>query len=382
MQDLATANGGDARLLRTAIRIAALALLGVGVWIILTPLLTVLCWAAILSTALYPLYHRASGYLGSAAASAAVALVLLLLALGPMALLGISFLRGVASVAPALDGQKILIPPPPQSVENLPIIGEAVARTWRLAAENVQEAIRQHAALLKSVAYWTVGWAQAILTGFLQFLASIVVAGFLLPCAQHVSARVRNGMEELLGERAEEVLQLVVGSVRSVARGVIGVSLLQSTLAGLGFFVAGIPQPGLLAFAMLILSIVQLGSVAVLLPVTIWVWLHQDAGSATLFTIYAVFVGSIDNVLRAYYFSKDVPVPAAVIIAGALGGALSLGLIGLFLGPVVLCVVWNLLTTFTSGDPVGAPQLLEDDLASVSRLDIHHANDDRPPRGE
>jgi predicted PurR-regulated permease PerM len=345
----------DARSLHTAIRIAALALLAYGVWFVLNPLLTILCWSAILTIALYPLHERITALVGSAPASAGlVGLLLLVIALGPLTLLAVSFVRGVATIGAILETGQLRIPNPPEVLEKIPLAGETVQRAWSLAVENIYQAIRENVVLLKSLAVWLIGWAQSAITGLAQFVISILLTSFLLPLAPQIVGRSKLGLSHILGQRTEEVLAVAVSSIRSVGRGVIGVSLLQALLAGLGFVVAGIPQPGLLAFAMLFLSIIQLGSILVLLPVTIWAWANLGTTPALIFTAYMIFVGLMDNVLRALYFSRDAHVPAPVIIAGAIGGALSFGLIGLFLGPVLLCVVWNLLTIWTVASPEDA----------------------------
>ncbi len=368
----------DAKSLQTAIRIAALALLAYGVWLVLNPLLTILCWSAILTIALYPLHERITGLVGSATASAGlVGLLLLMLALGPLTLLAVSFVRGVAAIGSLLETGQLGIPHPPAGLEKIPLAGETAQRIWTLAAENIHQAIRENVVLLKSLTVWLLGWAQSAITGLAQFVISILLASFLLPLASQISERSKLGLSHILGERTEEVLAVAVGSIRSVGRGVIGVSLLQSLLAGLGFVAAGVPQPGLLAFAMLFLSIIQLGAILVLLPVTIWAWTELGTTPALIFTAYMLFVGLMDNVLRALYFSRDVPVPAPVIIAGAIGGALSFGLIGLFLGPVLLCVVWNLMAIWTVARTADASADEPGSLPPTRSLDPRQASEER-----
>jgi predicted PurR-regulated permease PerM len=302
-----------------------------------------------------------------------VGVLLLVLVLGPLTLLGTSFVRGIASVGTLLETRQLHVPAPPARLNAIPIIGATVYRSWGLAVENLEEAIRQNIVFLKSLAGWVIGWGGEALTGIGQFVTSILLASFVLPMASRISVRLRNAMQHVLEGLTDEVLDVVVSSVRNVGRGVIGVSLVQSLFAALGFVAAGIPQAGLLTFAMLALSIIQIGAIVVLLPVIIWVWVTLETAPAIAFTLYFLFVGLMDNVLRAVYFSRDVLVPAPVIITGAIGGALAFGLIGLFLGPVLLAVVWNLLSIWAVEIPEAAPP--------AKRSDCHQAHQDRSPGG-
>jgi predicted PurR-regulated permease PerM len=365
----------DANTLQLAIRIAALALLGYAVWLVINPLLVIICWSAILIVALHPLFERTTRLVGSVNLSAMlIGALLLVLVLGPLTLLGASFVRGIASIGTMFETRQLHLPELPAGLKTIPIIGAAVSRSWDLAVENLEEAVRQNIVFLRSVAGWFIGWGREALTGLGQFVASILLTSFVLPVAARISVRLRNALSHVLDGRTDEVLDVVVSSIRSVGRGVIGVSLLQSLLAALGFVAAGISQAGLLAFALLALSIIQIGAIVVLLPVIIWVWVTSETGPAIAFTLYFLLIGLMDNVLRAVYFSRDVLVPAPVIIAGAIGGALAFGLIGLFLGPVLLAVVWNLLSIWAVEIPEASPLAKRCDRMDCGLDRLHGTN--------
>jgi predicted PurR-regulated permease PerM len=139
-----------------------------------------------------------------------------------------------------------------------------------------------------------------------------------------------------------------------VSQGVIGVSLLQALLAGLGLIVAGVPGASLIAFGVLVAGIIQIGPSVILVPVIIWSWMTMETWAALIFTAYIVPVNLIDNVLRPIIFTRGLKTPMLVIVVGVIGGTLSNGIIGLFVGPIVLAVAWDLLVAFMRNDEVAS----------------------------
>ena len=137
-------------------------------------------------------------------------------------------------------------------------------------------------------------------------------------------------------------------TIRTVSRGVIGISLLQALLAGIGLFVAGVPAAGLITFAVLVLGIIQIGPSIVLIPLIIWSWVTMETTSALLFTVYFVPVNLLDNLLRPLVMGRGLTTPLPVILVGVIGGTLAHGIVGLFLGPIVLAVCWELLVVWTA----------------------------------
>ena len=144
-------------------------------------------------------------------------------------------------------------------------------------------------------------------------------------------------------ERGEELVDQAGATIRAVSRGVIGISVLQALLAGIGLMVAGVPQASLITFAVLILGIIQIGPTIVIVPVIIWSWLTMETTSALLFTIYMVPVNLLDNLLRPLVMGRGLKTPILVILIGVIGGTLAYGITGLFLGPIVLAVIWELI---------------------------------------
>ena len=191
--------------------------------------------------------------------------------------------------------------------------------------------------------------------GIIKFLASIIVAGFLFSSAPMLVDAIKKFSHRLNSERGEEFVSQSAATIRAVSRGVIGVSVLQALLAGIGLMVAGVPHASLITFAVLIFAIVQIGPSIILIPVIIWSWTVMETTSALLFSVYMVPVNLLDNFLRPVVMGRGLKTPMLVILIGVIGGTLAYGIIGLFLGPIVLAVVWELFVTWISEPPQECP---------------------------
>jgi len=362
-------DAGDTRILQRrrsgedvtqiAIRLGLLTFLIYWSFVLLRPFIPVLAWAAVLAVALYPAYEWLSKHLGNHPRIAAFMITLVVLAvfLGPAAWLGIGLVDGLRDLSDQLTSGDIAIPSPPDGIRNWPLIGVPVYDFWKQASENLATAFRQIAPHLKPLAGPILAIASSAGTGTLKFLVSVVIAGFLLAPGPRIIASVRTMLKRIVPQRSADFLALAGATIRTVAQGVIGVAVLQSLLAGIGLKIAGVPHAGLLAFAVLLLAIIQIGSAPILLPVIIWIWTAKDIGTAVLITIYLVVVGLSDNALRPLLMSRGLSTPVLVIFMGVLGGTLAHGIVGLFVGPIILAVAWELLMAWSREETssTGAP---------------------------
>jgi predicted PurR-regulated permease PerM len=234
-------------------------------------------------------------------------------------------------------------------VRSWPIVGESLYRYWDLATVDLKRALVEALPYLDPVKDMGRRMATSVATGIPAFIISIVVAGFFLRPARALVDALSKAFERILPAHGHEFVVLAGSTIRNVAQGVVGVSFLQGLLAGLGFVVAGIPAAGLLAIAVFIGGILQFQAL-VLLPIIVWAWTAMDWQSALLFTAYIVPVGLINNVLSPMVMAHGLKVPAAVMLLGLLGGALTHGVLGLFIGPIVLAVAWELLRAWLAKD--------------------------------
>jgi predicted PurR-regulated permease PerM len=186
--------------------------------------------------------------------------------------------------------------------------------------------------------------------GTLKFLLSVFVAGFLFPYGPQLVAQGKRFLSHILPEQSEHFLELAGATIRAVSQGVIGVAVVQALLSGVGFKMAGIPSAGLLAFAVMLLTIVQIGSAIVLLPVMIWIWMDKDFTTALLLTVFLSIVGVLDNILKPLVMGRGLATPTLVIFIGVIGGTLAHGIVGLFIGPIILSVAWELMAAWMRED--------------------------------
>jgi predicted PurR-regulated permease PerM len=342
--------------IRLAIRLALLALLVYWSIFLLSPFLPVLAWAAVLAVALNPVYAWLTVHLGDRPRVAAfmTSIAVLAVFVAPAAWLGLGLVDGLRSISDQLTSGDIALPSPPDSVRDWPLIGVPLYDLWTTASDNLAAAFRELAPYLKPLAGPLLAIAGSAGTGTLKFLLSVVLAGFLLPSGPRLVAGVRTILIRIVPQRSADFLALAGATIRTVTQGVIGVAVIQALLAGAGLKIAGVPHSGALAFAILVLGIVQIGSAPILLPVIIWVWTDKSAGAATLITIFLILVGLSDNVLKPLLMGRGLSTPVLVIFMGVLGGTIAHGIVGLFVGPIVLAVAWELLMAWGRDEIPGA----------------------------
>lgn len=336
--------GPTKALVISVIRIGALGLLAYWCLVLVEPFLTIVAWSIVFAVALYPVFvwtvARLGGHRGLAAA--AITIVSLLVILGPATWLGLSLIATLRFLIDRFGDGSIAVPPPADAVKSWPLIGEKVYATWYLASTNLKALLLDVAPQLKSLGGNLLGAAGSTSLNILKFVTAIVVSGFLFIPGPALARSAKKLLHSIAAKRGEEFIDLAGATIRNVSRGIIGVSVLQTLLVGIGLMVAGVPAAGLLSFLVLLLGIVQFPSL-ILAPLVIWSWMAMETTSALLFTAYMVPVSLLDNVLRPLVMAQGLNVPLPVIVIGVIGGTLAHGVIGLFVGPIVLSVAWQLL---------------------------------------
>ena len=344
-----------ATFVEVAIRLAALGLLLYVAFELVKPFITVAIWSVVLAVALYPAFAWLARLLGGRRRLAAALLTVfsLLVVIGPATWLAVGLIDSLRTIAGQFDLSALPLPPPPQSVRAWPLVGEWLYRFWDLATTNLKAALAEIAPQLKPLGSSLLGIATDTGVNIIQFLVAIIVAGFLFAPAPTLVEALKTFARRLVSHRGEEFVRLAGATIRAVSRGVIGISVLQAVLANIGLMVAGVPATSLLTTAILVLGIIQIGPTIVIAPLIIWSWFTFDTTAALLFTIYMVPVNLIDNVLRPMVMGHGLKTPMLVILIGVLGGTLAYGISGLFLGPIVLAVIWELVVAWTHETPAG-----------------------------
>ena len=345
-----------APIVELALRVGALGFLLYVALVLLQPFVEVAIWSIVIAVALYPAYEPLARWLGGRRrlAAALITIASLLVIIGPVTWLALGLIDSLRTVSERLDFSALTPPAPPAAIRGWPLIGEPIYQFWDLASTNLRGALAKVAPYLTPLGTKVLGVAAETGTGMLKFFAAILVAGFLFAPAPGLVEAVRTFARRLLSDRGEEFVTLTGATIRAVSRGVIGISVLQALLAGIGLMVAGVPGASLLTSAVLILGIIQIGPTVVLGPLVIWSWFSMETTAALLFTAYMIPVSLVDNVLRPLVMGRGLRTPTLVILVGVIGGTLAYGITGLFLGPIVLAVIWELLATWVKEQEGGA----------------------------
>jgi predicted PurR-regulated permease PerM len=338
-----------------AIRLGFIALLGYWSFQVIAPFLTIGLWSAILAVALYPVFDWLSRWLSPRAAAVLVTVLCLMTVVGPVTWLGLGMIGGVSSLVSDINAGHLAFPLPPETVRGWPIVGERLHQLWQLAATNIKGALAEVAPMLKPAGGKLLVFAQGALFGLIELLVAIVIAGFLFTRGPNLVDVLGAFLNRVLSHRGKELVQLAGATIRNVSRGVVGIALLQSLLAGAGFLAAGIPAAGVLAFVALLLSIVQIGPAILFLPIVCWAWTAMGTTHALMFTAYMIPVGLIDNVLRPVLMARGLSTPMPVIVIGVIGGTIAFGIVGLFFGPIVISVAWTMMVAWVQGSDL-APE--------------------------
>jgi predicted PurR-regulated permease PerM len=334
-------------LTETLIRVGLIAFLVVLCARVFAPFANLVVWGLILAIALEPLHGKLAAHLGGRQGLSATLLMLAgLLLLGvPTVMLGSSFASHLHDLYIAVENGSLAIRPPDPDVAGWPVIGGRLYDTWSSAATNLPAVVADNRELLTNLSRQTLDAAADTAGAILLFLGSMIVAAIIMTFALSGTRAMQAIFSRLTDPvRGPRLQQLATATVRSVAAGVIGVAFIQSILLGMGFLLAGIPAAGVLAVVVMFIGILQIPAAIVSLPAVIYVWWLGDGSTASkiLFTSYFVVAGMADNVLKPLLLGRGVDAPMPVILMGALGGMVTGGIIGLFLGGVLLAVSYRL----------------------------------------
>jgi predicted PurR-regulated permease PerM len=337
---------------RTLLAVLSIGGLIVASFWILRPFLTAMIWATTLVVATWPVMLRLQKALhGKRVLAIAVMTTLMLV------VLVLPFWIAISTVAENIDKvgpwvaslQDLTIPPPPAFVEHVPLVGDRIAAAWREAAKDGWgELADRFRPYIVQIGAWLASEVGTVGTLIVQFLLTVAVAAVLYAKGETVAAGVLRFGRRLAGERGEQSVRLAAQAVRGVALGVVVTALVQTLLAGLGLLVADIPFAGGLTIAILLLCVAQLGPILVLVPAVAWLYLSGEHTVGTLLLVWTVFVGALDNFLRPILIKKGADLPLLLIFAGVIGGLVSFGLLGIFVGPVVLAVTYKLLEAWVN----------------------------------
>jgi len=333
-----------------ALQLLALSLLLVWCFMILQPFITPLVWASVLAIALYPTHSLLRKKLKNrnGLSAAIITILMLLLIIGPAVWLLFATVDEFKELGHAYKTGELHIPPPTEKVKEWPLVGSKVYSYWSEASTNLTDFIMKHQDEVKSVLLQLFDLLKSTGTGILVFTLSIIISGFLLAYAQSAGYFMNKFLIRMVGPMGEGISESTALTVRNVAKGVLGVALIQSILAGIGLVWAGVPFAGLWILICLILAIVQVGILPVTIGVIVYIWGQPDTTTAIFLTVWLGFVGIVDNILKPILLGKGAPAPMLVVFLGSIGGFMVSGFIGLFTGAIILTLGYKLAMVWIS----------------------------------
>ncbi len=332
------------------IRIVLMSIVAVSCFLIVKPFIPFIAWAIIISIATFPAYELLRKILGGRQVAAAVVYSLILLAalIIPIVLMTGTLVEGLQSLAGQLNAGTLAVPPPPASVVNWPLIGKPLAGIWTLASTNLAEVVRKFSPQIQAFVPRVLSTSAAIGMTALQFVLSILLAGFMLSNASANRRFARTIFDRIFGDKAAEFEELTGATIRGVTNGVVGVAIIQSVFASIGFIVVGLPGAGLWSAIFLVAAVLQAGFL-VLIPAVAYAFAISNTKAAVIFRVWCAIVGAMDNVLKPILLGRGSQVPIGVIFVGVIGGFMTMGIIGLFIGAIILSVGYKLFQAWVQG---------------------------------
>jgi predicted PurR-regulated permease PerM len=384
----------------------ALLLLLTGCFFVLRPFMTALMWAIILTYSLYPLQRMFTRWFRGSKTLAAcfVTLTVTILLAGPVVLIGVSIAQDGKDLANATRDWFMKVPDqPPPWVGQMPMVGDELETYWTQFAEDRKRWMEQidkevktpapratvvtetadglvlegsapaatpgddrqtdpaelrndspHLVILlgRFLAWarsWLISAGLAVGQGVTQVLVSAFLAFFLLRDVPELSERLAVAVERLAGDRGRHLIKVAGDTVRGVIYGILGTAIVQALVAGLGFWIAGVPGAVLLSVLTFFFAVVPFGPPLIWLPAALWLFAQDKPGFGVFMLLWGFLgISSVDNFLRPYLISQGSKMPFALIFCGVIGGALAFGLIGVFLGPTLLAVAFRLVEEWSS----------------------------------
>ena len=317
---------------------------------IIFPFIMPLLWGVILAIALYPLYKRLLNLMKGKKRLASVITsgIMLLVLIIPAVWLIASVVESSSQFITSLRANTLVIPPPRASVADWPVIGKPVYNAWLMLTTNIGAVIEQYSDQLIKAGEKFLGAFKSVATSFLMLIISIIISGILLASSEKSEKSISGFALRIGGKRGEEFIELIVVTIRNVAKGILGVAFIQALLLGAVFIIAKIPFAGLWALFVLLFSIMQLPAAFVTIPVIIYLYAVREPLPATLWSLLIIIAALSDNILKPWLMGMGAPVPMLVIFLGAIGGMIMSGFIGLFTGAIILSLGYKLVMIWLS----------------------------------
>lgn len=309
------------------------------------PLIGVLAWGALIAVALYPVQRRLASAIGGHPKTATMLIVLslLILVIVPLSYLPGSFDHATEAIATMTNNwTELTLPPPPSWVSDFPLVGSTIGEKWNAAASSSRNVLIILKPYLGPAFQWLAALGASLGLTVVQMLLSIILAGVFLATQGSTASTFRTIGRRLGGPTGESLVDVAVRTIRSVVQGVMGTALIQSILSGIGFAIAGVPFAvplGVLCFGT---AMLQIGTWLVWIPAAVWLSYQGETGWAIFTTVAGIIINILDNVIKPLLIGRGAGSPIWIIFIGVIGGVLTMGLIGIFVGPLVMAIGYSI----------------------------------------
>jgi predicted PurR-regulated permease PerM len=328
-------------------------LVGSAFWV-LRPFLVSLVWGSVVVIATWPILEWLKTRLAKKRKLAVLimSVMLLLVVFIPLALASLTITKNAGDITAKIKSlNSMSLPSPPVWLDRIPFAGEKISGHWRtFAALDSSERTAMVSPYVKRALLWFAERAGSTGKTLVNFLLSVIVTIILYAKGEAFREGMLNFSRRLAGGQGEEVTVLAGKAVRAVVLGVVLTALVQTAIGGAGLFIAGVPAAGLLTAVMLILCLAQLGPILILVPSVIWLYWSGQPAWGTVLLVFSSVACTIDNFLRPVLIRKGIDLPLLLIFSGVIGGLIGFGVIGLFIGPVILAIAYRLLEAWVAGD--------------------------------
>ncbi|WP_136480008.1 AI-2E family transporter [Cognatitamlana onchidii] len=337
--------------INTFIKIVVLS--GIIIWsfFIAKPFLMLIVWSILVAVALYPLYLKALNMFKEKRKGLVTGLfvgVLLLLIVMPTLSIAGSIIDSSKEIFHNFEQGTLKVPPPSTSVKDWPLLGNKIYDLWSSASSDLEKFILKNPDAVKSSVGWFFSSFAGIMGAALLSLVAIIIAGIFLSNASSGYETAVAFSNKLVSGKGKEIIDMCINTIRSVVKGILLVAIIQAVLAFVGFSMMDFATSGILAFAVLVFAVVQVPVIIVMIPAIVYVFSNAETTPAILFSIYMIVVALLDNVLKPLLLAKGLQTPMIVILIGAIGGMMLQGILGLFVGPVVLAIGHSLYSKWVS----------------------------------